>query len=110
MNLQFTDSRFKDMTTTVKVQFGSYVKGGVAIQLFDTDGCPWATASVWVKPVANDCVAIKDYSENFGMSDLLIENGIIEEEPVDGAISGFELIYIYRLTPEAQKVANVVQV
>jgi hypothetical protein len=60
---------------------GRYGNGRIAIQLVDAeDGLPVAKASVNV-PDANlapDEIAIKDYFENEGMLDALLEAGVVE--------------------------------
>lgn len=56
-----------------------YSNGGTAIQLVDAeDGMPFAKATIWIEGLANDEVAIKNYSENAGMLTFLLENGIVE--------------------------------
>ena len=65
----------------LSLSFGKYKNGQTAIQLLDTsDGLPYATASVCVEDhlLKEDEVAIKDYSENQGIMDSLVEAGIIE--------------------------------
>jgi hypothetical protein len=63
------------------VKYGSYQNGQVAIQLVDMeDGCPYATASVCVEDnlLKEGEVAIKNYSENAGILESLIESGIVD--------------------------------
>lgn len=65
-----------------RVRQGQYDNGRVALQLIDAeDGSPIAKATVNLPdvPLADDEVAIKDYSENEGMKASLIEAGIIED-------------------------------
>jgi len=62
------------------VEFATYSNGRTAIQLRDAnDGQPIATATVNLpdEPMAEDEVAIKNYSENSGMLDILIDTGVI---------------------------------
>ena len=62
--------------------FGNYANGQTAIKLFDmSDGMPYATATVCVEDslLKEDEVAIKDYSENAGILDSLIEAGIVNQ-------------------------------
>ena len=49
-------------------------------------------------PVPDDCIAIKDYSENAGMVHTLKQMGIIDRK-VDEIPSGFVTIPVYTLTP-----------
>lgn len=62
-------------------QFAKYQNGQTAIKLTDNaDGFPYATATVCVEDdLLNEGeVAIKDYSENAGILNSLIESDIIE--------------------------------
>jgi hypothetical protein len=68
-------------TYKLSLQFAKYANGQTAIKLFDmADGFPFATATVCVEDnlLKEDEVAIKDYSENAGMLDSLIEAKIVE--------------------------------
>lgn len=57
-----------------------YANGQNAIQLVDSDGMPFMTASVAHDiNIADDEVIIKNYSENQGILEALIEAGIIEK-------------------------------
>jgi len=57
-----------------------YANGQNAIQLVDSDGMPFMTASVAHDiNIADDEVIIKNYSENEGILEALIEAGIIEK-------------------------------
>lgn len=73
---------------------------GQRIQLYETDGCPYATASVILPQTSSldkDCVFIKDYSENTGMAALLIKHGIIYPEIIS-IFTGYNAINAYRMT------------
>jgi hypothetical protein len=61
--------------------FRKYSNGRTAIQLIDTyDNEPVCTASVNVEaPLNHDEVVIKNYSENEGVYEALLEAGIINE-------------------------------
>ena len=59
------------------VELTEYVVGGKAIMLKCEDGSPMATATTWIPGLKQDEIAIKDYSENEGMYDALLEAGII---------------------------------
>ena len=63
-------------------QFAKYKNNQVAIKLFDlSDGMPYATATLCVEDnlLKEDEVAIKDYSENEGILQSLIDAKIVEE-------------------------------
>jgi len=59
--------------------YGKYPNGQTKIQLYDAeDGMPYATATSMVKMhIDEDCVVIKNYSENEGILDSLIKAGIV---------------------------------
>ena len=75
----------------VTLNFLKYVGGQNRIDLIDSeDGFPVAVASVSIKEdLMEDEVAIKDYSENEGVLDFLIEEGI-----VSGPIRYFQSGYV----------------
>ena len=68
------------MTKTVKfmgeelnVKLSKYANGQNAMQLVDQDGIPFMTASVAHDVnIDNECVIIKNYSENEGILEALI--------------------------------------
>ena len=67
---------------TCDVAYAIYENGRLAIQLMDAeDHSPVATATVNLPDVDldGDEVAIKDYSENAGMLDALIEAGVVSK-------------------------------
>ncbi len=84
----------------MKVQFDSYnllvnkkkyINNRIAIQLIDTeDGCPFCMATINMSDtkINSDEVAIKDYSENSGMLDVLV-NAKIVSKPIRYIQSGF---------------------
>jgi len=76
------------------VVFAEYQNGGTAIRLIDAvDGMPVATASVWIGGPSRldaDEIAIKDYSENEGMLQALIDGGIIN--PPHRLLDGFPIV------------------
>lgn len=61
----------------VECQTGN--NGALRIQLIDTYGNPFATASINVSgaDLGQDEIIVKDYSENEGMLDFLIKNNIV---------------------------------
>ena len=82
----------------------NYLGGHKAICLQDEiDGCFVATATANLHDVflKEDEVLIKNYSENEGMTESLIQAGIIEKEPTGTIKSGHVDISSYKLTKEA---------
>ena len=89
-------AKFKGALVSVNV-----IKGVLPhkIQLYDVeDGMPYATATIALSEMRDieGYVAIKDYSENEGMLDFLIEHGIISQ-PVTHIESSFVKIPICKL-------------
>lgn len=82
----------------VNLRFQEYSQGGTCIRLVTTTGSPVATATVHLPTIdlAKDEVAIKDYSENEGVLDFLVENGIVSS-PVRWVQSGYVKIHICKL-------------
>ena len=65
----------------LNVEFAKYKNDQVAIKLIDSsDGMPFATATLCVEDdlLKEGEVAIKDYSENEGILNSLIESNIVE--------------------------------
>lgn len=55
-----------------------YVLGGIALQLVSLeDGLPVATATSYVDGLMKHEIAIKNYSENEGIMQLLLDAGIV---------------------------------
>lgn len=97
----FTISAFGE-THQVYINLGKYANGRVSISLMDaSDHLPYATASVNLPEVflEEGEVCIKDYSENEGMFDFLIQNNIISDTG-KYVRSGFTVIPIAKLKPE----------
>ena len=83
------------------VQYAKYFNGRMAIQLIDfDDGSPIATASVNLPDVhmETDEIAIKDYNENKGVLDALVEAGIVSK-PLRYESSGYVTIPICTVLP-----------
>ena len=67
--------------TECQVVFRQYPNGRPAIQLIDvTDGGPYTTATINLPEVrlGKDEVIIKDYSENAGVLEGLVNSGIVQ--------------------------------
>ncbi len=80
-------------------QFGTYQNGQTEIRLWDlSDGMPYATATVCVEDnlLKEDEVAIKDYSENVGILQALLDAGVVDH-PRAFIQSGFVKIPICKL-------------
>lgn len=72
----------KYVKSKVEISLGAYLNGRLAIKLIDAqDGCPCAVATVNIPdyPLPEDEVIIKNWSENEGVLEFLIENGLVED-------------------------------
>jgi hypothetical protein len=102
--MNIVDTRF-GLKTDVSVSFSRYGSGELRLDLEEAESQePWLTATVAVGApgaIPKDCIAVKDYSENEGVANLLIANGLIESTPVASIKSGFVVVKVYRLTPIA---------
>ena len=81
------------------IVFSKYLNDRTAIMLTDVDdGSPVAIASVNLPDTAmdDDEIAIKDYSENEGILEVLVENKIVSE-PIRFVKSGYVEIPICKL-------------
>lgn len=69
-----------------------------ALILETLDGSSWATASINIgdKPIREDLVFIKDYSENEGMLNLLKDNCVVKEV-VDICHNGYVDVPVVRI-------------
>lgn len=64
-----------------KIQVGEYNNGGlIALQLIDEWGMPVATCTCNSLFLEKDEVAIKNWSENYGIYEALLDSNIIEEK------------------------------
>lgn len=98
--LTVVDDRF-DVSEILAVEIDFY-KGKdmqVAVRLVCEDGSPHSMATVCLmqKP-PKDCIWVKNWSENAGMTDILIKADLIHPEIKDVAQSGFVKIFAYRMT------------
>ena len=70
----------------------------LAITIFDNEGpVAHCTINTPVK-LTDDRIAVKNYSENTGMDNFLIDMGIIEKEPIDHIESNWVNIPVHKLT------------
>lgn len=111
-NLRYNVGMFAGDPETVRLDVSHYANGRLAIQLL----CPmededlnlqgmWEPFAVCTVNLPDeDCpegeVWVKDWSENAGMTEFLIENSIIEQGPTCNAHSGYVQVHRYKLTPE----------
>ena len=85
------------MGEELNVKLSKYANGQNAMQLVDQDGIPFMTASVAHDVnIDDDCVIIKNYSENEGIMEALIEAEIIEK-PFCEIPTGFVTLYVAAL-------------
>jgi hypothetical protein len=76
---------------------GQYANGQTSIQLIDQDGIPYMVASVAHDVnIARNEVIIKNYSENEGILEALIEAEIIDN-PFDEIPTGYVTLYVAEL-------------
>jgi hypothetical protein len=76
------------------------------ISLIDSaDGMPYATASTYLPGLKEGEYAIKDYSENEGVLNFLLENNIIESPHRFGR-SGYVIIPICRIKKQFPTVSE----
>lgn len=86
-------------TYQVTLKFGKYSNKRTAIELIDSeDGCPVMVATVNMPDaeLQPDEVIIKNYSENEGVLDFLIENGIVGK-PIRMVSSGWVTCPVVKL-------------
>jgi hypothetical protein len=83
----------------ISLVFGQYRNGQRAIEMIDeADGAPYAVATVALveEQLSADEVAIKNWSENEGVLESLIENEIVSA-PIRYVSSGFVQVPICKL-------------
>jgi len=83
----------------ISLVFGQYRNGQRAIEMIDeADGAPYAVATVALvdEQLSADEVAIKNWSENQGVLESLIENEIVSA-PIRYVSSGFVQVPICKL-------------
>ncbi len=96
-NTNYPKMQFKNWKCHVVPSF--YANGRKALMLHE-DGslCATATVNVVAHSCEDNCVYIKDYSENEGMVDALVESGLIKPQAVHFVSSGYVTIGMYELT------------
>lgn len=82
----------------------TYMNGRKAIELKDSEGFPMAHATTNINEyLPEGSIFVKDYSENKGMVDALINAGIIYPDPTNTVLSGHVAISSYKLTDIAKE-------
>lgn len=87
---------------------GHYSNGRIAIELIDPeDGEPIAVATVNIPEVhiSDDEVIIKDYSENEGMYDLFVKEGLIFPE-TRRIRTGFVTVPVCKITEKLKGIID----
>jgi hypothetical protein len=80
----------------VEVTVQNYQNGGKAILLVDKfDHTPVAVATSFIGELDTDEVAVKDYSENEGMYEWLLEHDIVRE--TNKIVKGFPIAKLNKL-------------
>lgn len=95
---------FKYKEWNVEVEFAEYYSpNNTAISLRDTDNKELITTATTNtgRMLPDGTVAIKNWSENSGLDDDLVEAGILQKEPIGYIPSGMVEVPIYELTIEA---------
>ena len=105
--MEIIDNRF-GADTRVSARFERYQNGQLALELVETEtGEAWCTATVALPAgLPDDLIAIKSWSENEGMPEILERAGLIEGQPVQSVRSGFVQIPVYRLTAVGSELAR----
>lgn len=93
---------FKYQGYNCKAEFFIYANGNKGIKLIDTDDCSPVTVATTNTDLIleEDCVAIKDYSENEGIVYPLMHYDVLSEF-VGFIISEFVKIPVFRLSEKA---------
>jgi len=78
----------------IEIHRQEYAQGGIALQAYSEDG-PWAMCTVCMPEItlAENEVIIKDYSENEGILEALVEAGIVSE-PTRFVRVGYAIGYV----------------
>lgn len=87
----------------VAIETGIYKSGRIALSLYTTeDGMPYCSATTDVKeyPILNESeLLVKNYSENQGVLEFLVENNIVEDTGITYP-AGYAKINICKLLPK----------
>jgi len=96
------------MGTEVNTKWLHYTRGGLALRLVADDGEPFATASVNLPdaPCPPDELYIKNYAENSGIVQALVDAGVIQPDPTFQVQSGHVTVSRYPITSEGMNEAR----
>jgi len=100
---QFSKIKFKEWTCYVVATYYT-TEDRKAILLIDTDdnqSVAVATVNMSGYPCKDNQVYIKNYSENTGILECLIDHGILLSQPVSKLQNKFVKVPLMQLTPEA---------
>ena len=79
------------------VELGLYANGSTALRIWSFEGEPLLTATVAIDLVPDDGnVFIKDYSENEGVLNCLIDQGVVSK-PLREHQAGFAIVHECKL-------------
>jgi|APSaa5957512576_1039674.scaffolds.fasta_scaffold12820_6 hypothetical protein len=92
-----------------EVEFGEYSNGRIAIELVDPEPIAVATVNLPDVVLKDDEVIIKDYSENEGVLDALVEAGYVSK-PIDWVRTGFVTCPICKLLKKDQEVSIIFRI
>lgn len=93
----------------VEIVPGKYSNGRLAIKLIDTlDDSPAANATVNISEadLADDEIIIKDWSENEGMLEFFVENGLAEDTGKTIPM-GFVVANIVKVTDKLKSICGI---
>jgi hypothetical protein len=110
MNFDVTDDRFGEKTK-LNVSFGYYKDNFSRAASFtiaeDSEdsslGEMYCTATTNIEgaSIPDDCILVKNWSENVGIEKILHDAGIIEKDQIGSVPNGFINAAVFRLTDEA---------
>lgn len=96
------ETKVNFLNTNCNVEIGRYPNGRIAIQLVDAGNHePFATATVNLPelPLEEKQVAIKNYAENEGIEEPLLEAGVLVKK-LCNAVTDIGSVPIYEINPE----------
>jgi hypothetical protein len=96
------ETKVNFLNTDCNVKIGRYPNGRIAIQLIDAEnGEPFATATTNLPelPLEDDQVVIKNYAENEGIEEPLVEAGVLVKK-LCNAVTQIGSVPIYRINPD----------
>lgn len=101
---KFTYQEYKNCWFSIN----RYPNGNIALEIWQDDYGPIVRVTVNPGvPLPEDYLAVKDYSENKGMTDFLQRLDIIVDAPVMSIPSGHVWIHVYRLTEFGKEILKI---